>query len=80
MLCKKIVLKFKNVNKRVQIKINTLYNLHIYIEENEKLHVVAYQWKYIDILNSSNFFLSELEEKKSCIYRVVPASSACIAA
>ena len=34
------------------------------------LHVVTYKWQYINILNSSGFFLSELEEIKSIIYIV----------
>ena len=45
----------------------TLYNLHINIRENEKLHVITYEWKYINIVNSCSFFLSEFEEMKSCI-------------
>ena len=53
----------------------TLYNRHIYIEENNILHVVTYKRRYIDIVNSSNFFLSELEEMKSCIYRVETAKA-----
>ena len=44
--------------------------MHIYIKEIEKLHVIIYEWKYINILNSFNFILSEFEEMKSCIYRV----------
>ena len=53
----------------------TLYNLHIYIREIEKLHVINYEWKYINIVNSCNFFWSEFEEMKSCIYRVETANA-----
>ena len=49
----------------VQIITNALYNLHLYIEKNEILHVVAYDWKYMNIVNSSVFCLSELEDMKS---------------
>ena len=44
-----------------------MYNLHIYITEIEKLHVITYEWKYINIVNFSNSFLLEFEEMKSCI-------------
>ena len=44
-----------------------MYNLHIYKRKIEKLHIVTYKWKYINIMKSCNFFLSELEEIKSCI-------------
>ena len=52
-----------------------MYNLHIYIEKFDLLLVVTYKWKYIDIVNSSNFFFTELEKTKSCIYRVETASA-----
>ena len=39
------------------------------------LRVVIYKRKYIDIVNSSNFFLSEFEEMKNCIYRVEIANA-----
>ena len=52
-----------------------MYNMRIYIEKNEILHVVTYKWKYINILNSSIPFLSELEEMKSCIYRIESANA-----
>ena len=52
-----------------------MYNLHIYNREIEKLHVNTYEWKYINIVNSCNFFLSEFEEMKSCIYRVETANA-----
>ena len=45
----------------------TLYNLHVYIRKIAKLQVITYEWKYINIVNSYNFFLSEFEEMKSCI-------------
>ena len=47
-----------------------LHNLHIYIREIERLHVITYKGNYINIVNSCNFFLSEFEEMKSCINRV----------
>ena len=53
----------------------TLYNLHICIRETEKLHVFTYEWNYINIVKSCNFFLSEFEEMKSCIYRVETANA-----
>ena len=43
---------------RVQIITNTLFNMHIYIEKIEMLHVVTSKWKYSNIVNSSNFFFS----------------------
>ena len=43
-------------------------------KENEKLQVITYEWKYINMLNSYNFFLSEFEELKSCIYRAETAN------
>ena len=51
-----------------------MYNLHIY-KKIRKLHVITYEWKYINIVNSCNFFLSEFEEMKSCIYRVETANA-----
>ena len=51
-----------------------MYNLHIYLREYEKLNVITYEWKYINIVNSCNFFLSEFEEMKSCVYRVEAAN------
>ena len=52
-----------------------MYSLHLYIRENAKLHVVTYEWKYINIVNSCNFFLSEFEEMRSCKYRVETANA-----
>ena len=43
-----------------------MYNLHIHNREFEKLQVITYEWKYINIVNSCNFLLSEFEEMKSC--------------
>ena len=57
------------------MKTKTWYNLHVYIETNEILQLVIYKWKYIDIVNSSIFFLLEIEEMKSCIYRVETANA-----
>ena len=42
----------------------------MYIENNKTLHLVIYQWNYINIVKSSNSFLPELEEIKRCIHRV----------
>ena len=44
------------------------YKLHIYLKWLKKLHVITYEWEYINILNPCNFFLSKLEEVKSCMY------------
>ena len=52
-----------------------MYYLHVYIEKNETLHLITYNWNYINVVNSVNCFLSELEEVKSCIYRVESASA-----
>ena len=52
-----------------------MYNLHIYFRENEKLHVITYEWKYITIVNACIFFLLEIEEQKRCIYRVETANA-----
>ena len=52
-----------------------MYNLHIYKRKIEKLHVITYEWKYINIVNSCNCFLSEFEEMKSCRYRVETANA-----
>ena len=49
--------------------------MSFHIWEIEMLHVIAYEWKYFNIMNSSNFFLSELEEIKSWIYRVETANT-----
>ena len=49
--------------------------MYIYIREIEKLHVITYERKYIIIVDSCDFFLSELEEMKSCIYRVETANA-----
>ena len=66
MLWKKIVLKIKKINWRVNIKTNTLYNQHFHIGAFKLLHVVTYKWKYINIVNSSTSILSQLKEMKSC--------------
>ena len=31
--------------------------MHIYIEEDNMLHIISKDWNYIDIVNSSSFFL-----------------------
>ena len=38
-----------------------------------KSHEITYKREYINIVNSCNFFLSELEEMKSCIYCIKAA-------
>ena len=53
----------------------TLYNLHNYNRKIGKIHVITYGRKYINIVNSCNFFLSEFQEMKSCIYRVETANA-----
>ena len=52
-----------------------MYNLHSYITDFEKLHASTYEGKYINIVKSCNFFLSEFEEMKRCIYRVETANA-----
>ena len=52
-----------------------MYILHIYFKEMGKLHVTSHERKYFNIGNSYNFFLSEIEEMKSCIYRVETANA-----
>ena len=52
-----------------------MYNLHIYNKKIGKLHVITYEWEYINIVNSCDFFLLEFEDMKSCIYRVEPANA-----
>ena len=54
--------------------INTFDNLHIYFRENETKHLFTYKWKYINIVNSSNFFLSAFEEIESCVHRAETAN------
>ena len=53
----------------------SLYNLHVYFEEIEILHVITYKGKYVKFMNSVKFFLSEQGEMKSCIYRVETANA-----
>ena len=50
-------------------------NLHILIRESGKILVITFEWKYINIVNSCNFFLSDFEKMKSCIYRVETANA-----
>ena len=52
-----------------------MYILDIYIKEIGKLQVITYERKYINIVNSYNFFFSEIEEMKSCKYRVETANA-----
>ena len=53
---------------------NMLYKLHIHDKENEILHVINYEWKYINMVNSS-FFLVGIYRDENCIYRVKTANS-----
>ena len=45
-----------------------MYTLHIYITVHGALHIITNKREYIQIVNTSKFFLSELEEQKSRIY------------
>ena len=45
----------------------TLYTLHINIEKIEIKQVITDEWKFFNIVNSSDFFMLEFEELKSCI-------------
>ena len=49
--------------------------MHFYNDFVEKFHVFTYKTEYIKFLNSSNFFLTELDEVKSCINCVETANS-----
>ena len=53
----------------------SLYYLHICIDNGEFLHQVTFEPKYINIVNSSNFFLPEHEEVKSFIFRAENANA-----
>ena len=70
MLRRKIHFEFKKVIYRVQIKTITLYNLHVYIRKFELLHIINYKWKYMNVVNSGIFFLSDLEELNNRMLRV----------
>ena len=50
-------------------------NMHHYLERFKILHENTYEEKYIDIVDSSDFFLSELEEMERCIYRAETANA-----
>ena len=62
---------FKNVWKLTI----TIYNQQIYLAGIKTLHVIAYEWKPIDIVISSIFFLWEFEELESCKFRVETAKA-----
>ena len=53
-----------------------MQNFRIYLVQTEILHVVTYEWEYINIVNTGEFFLSELEEMQSGIYRAVTTTKA----
>ena len=59
----KLIRMYKNGQK-------TYYELHIYIQI---LHEITYKREYIITVNSCSFFLSKLEEMKSCIYCIKAA-------
>ena len=48
----------------------TLYDLHIQKNGQKFSHVVSFILNYINIVNSSKYFLPEPVEIKSCIHRV----------
>ena len=37
-----------------------MYKPQIYIEKIDLLHVITYDWKYINVVNLGNFFCAEL--------------------
>ena len=41
----------------------------------KRLHVITYKREYINNVNPCNFFLSKLDEMKSCMYRVETANA-----
>ena len=51
-------------------------NLHFHIREIEILHIITYEWKEINFVNSCKFFFSGSEDKKRRIYRVKTANAA----
>ena len=64
------------VKKRVGLKKETFYNLHIHNdEENKLLHVSTDKRKFNNFVKASTFFLSESQEMKSCEKRVETANA-----
>ena len=53
-----------------------MYNLYTYIIKVALLHLLTYRWKYINIVSSSNSFLSEFQKMKGCLNRVKNANNA----
>ena len=49
--------------------------LLFYIEKVKILQVITYNWKYINVLNSLSFLLSEFEEMTRCIHRIETANA-----
>ena len=47
--------------------------LHIYIQRLKTLQVIIYEREYINIVNPCSFFLSKLQEMKSCVYCIKAA-------
>ena len=74
MLCEKMVLMFQKVTMSVLKVANTLYNLHIYVNEIAVLHVTTYELKKNNMVISSYFFFSAFEEMKICINHVENAN------
>ena len=62
---KKLIRKYKNGPKH---NINCTFT-----HQMEKLHIITYNREYINIVNPCNFFLSKLEQMKSCIYCIKAA-------
>ena len=52
-----------------------MYTLHIYITVYGALHIITNKREYIQIVNTSKFFLSKLEEQKSRIYCIKATNS-----
>ena len=63
---KRLIQNFKKVKETVYIWTNTSYRLNFYNEIVIILHVITIKTEYKNILNSSYFFVTELEEKKNC--------------
>ena len=51
------------------------HNHHIYHEGVKILHLITAKRKYISIVNTSAFFLYELEEMTNCIQHVEAANA-----
>ena len=58
-----IAKKFSNVNYSVLKTPKTSFNLTFYIEKTDITNLKNFIWKYNNMANCANFFLSELDEK-----------------